>query len=100
MTDSPNHLRTLPLQGSPRDLLLWLIVLGIGVPTIAVVGDAVRKIQPHDVDALDEDALEHAGRVGRGSERRDDLRSAELQGHRASPFREAAKLSTRSGADS
>jgi hypothetical protein len=37
MTDATNVSRTLPLQGSPRNLLLWLIVLGIGIPTLAVV---------------------------------------------------------------
>jgi PH (Pleckstrin Homology) domain-containing protein len=38
MTDSSNDSRALPLQGSPRNLLLWLIVLGMGVPTAAVLG--------------------------------------------------------------
>ena len=64
-----------------------------------IIGNAVREIEPHDVHAFDEDAFEHAGRIGCGSERRDDLRSAELQCHRASPFREAAKVSTRGRTD-
>jgi hypothetical protein len=38
MTGVTNASRTLPLQGSPRNLLLWLIVLGIGVPTLAALG--------------------------------------------------------------
>ena len=37
MTEVSTASRTLPLQGSPRNLLLGLIVLGIGVPTLAVL---------------------------------------------------------------
>ena len=37
MTDVSSSSRTLPLQGSPRNRLLWLIVLGVGVPALAVV---------------------------------------------------------------
>jgi len=64
-----------------------------------IVVHAVREVQAEDFDAFDEEALEHAGCVGRGTERRDDLRAAELQFHRASPFLEAAKLSTGPGTD-
>jgi hypothetical protein len=38
MTDVSSASHALPLLGSPRNLLLWLIVIGIGVPTAAVVG--------------------------------------------------------------
>src|SRR5215470_2354762 len=37
MTGVSRASRALPLQGSPRNLLLWLIVLGIGVPTLAAL---------------------------------------------------------------
>jgi hypothetical protein len=37
MTGVSGVSRALPLQGSPRNLLLWLIALGIGIPTLAVV---------------------------------------------------------------
>lgn len=37
MTERSSASRVLPLQGSPRNLLLWLVVLGIGVPTLAAL---------------------------------------------------------------
>jgi hypothetical protein len=42
MTGVSNASRSLPLQGSPRNLLLWLIALGIGIPTLAIVAVLVR----------------------------------------------------------
>jgi hypothetical protein len=49
MTDVSSSSRTLPLQGSPRNRLLWLIVLGVGVPTgavVAVLGHAYAQGAP------------------------------------------------------
>lgn len=49
MTDPSNKGRTLPLQGSPRSSLAWLVVLAFGVPGVIVafvLGSAYREGAP------------------------------------------------------
>src|SRR5262245_47698063 len=49
MTDPSKQGRTLPLQGSPKRALAWLVVLAFGVPGVIaafVLGSAYREGAP------------------------------------------------------